>query len=288
MKTIRNRFSKPIFIMMISVFIISFWEPCFAVTQATKQKVYFVAAATSGLGESICEALAKEGHEIILGGRNLEKLGLLKTKLEKKFQGNYLLAYFDYSNIDSIQKVPALLNGKQLDGLVLIPPRSPVTTQAIPTAAEWSQLIELCFIGPNELIRFLVPNMKRESSIVIISGITSVQFIPEYINTNVMRRMWSTEIKNLSYQLAKEFIRVNVVSPGYILTEHNKRKLNERAVKAQKTEAEQLALETATTPLQRFGDPEDVANPVLFLLSEGARQITGVNLVIDGGLNKSY
>jgi len=61
-----------------------------------------------------------------------------------------------------------------------------------------------CFISPLEVVRVLKPRLKPESSVVIISGVASAYYIPAYANSNVLRVMWSAEIKNLAAQLAPQ------------------------------------------------------------------------------------
>lgn len=79
-----------------------------------------------------------------------------------------------------------------------------------------------------------------------------------------------------------------MLSPGLILTNHNIRNIQERAKQAGKTYEEQLASEMAETPLRRFGEPEDVAHALDFLLSTASRHINGANMILDGGLNRAY
>lgn len=80
--------------------------------------------------------------------------------------------------------------------------------------------------------------------------------------------------KSLAIAWAHDGIRVNAVAPGFIVTEQSARS---------RTDPEHVAAVDRRTPMGRWGQPEDIAGPVLFLASEAARFITGTCLAIDGG-----
>ena len=130
--------------------------------------------------------------------------------------------------------------------------------------------------------------MRAPASIVIISGETSKHYMPSYPNTNVIRLMWSGEVKNLCHQLSDDGIRVNAVSPGIILTPHHINKINDRAKLANKNYAEQLAFETKDFPSKRYGAPEDVASIVHYLIDDNSKHINCENIMLNGGANKNY
>ncbi|MBX9702987.1 MAG: SDR family oxidoreductase, partial [Silvanigrellaceae bacterium] len=218
---------------------------------------------------------------------NEGKLNSLKTKLLEKYRGDFRCLLFDYESIDSIHVLAKSIE-EPIDGLVIIPKRPAMPSSEIPSPELWNVTFNQCFIAPLEFIRVLSTQLKAESSLVVISGISSVYFVPAYANSNLLRVMWTAEVKNLSRQLANKHIRVNEISPAVILTEYSIGKIEEKAQLAQRTYEEQLALDAKETPLQRLGKPSDVANLVEFLLSDNSRHINGSNIVLDGGLNCSY
>jgi len=250
-------------------------------------KNILITAATGELGEELCKDLASKGYRLTLTGRNLEKLQRLKNNLEKDYEVKHKILTFDYKKLDSIKELGNKMVGS-IDGLVLIPPRASLPSSSIPTSEQWTEAFADCYTAPLEFVRVLTTKFNPESSIVIISGLTSVHFIPEYQNSNVLKVMWTAEVKNLSLQLSDKKVRVNVVSPGVILTRHNIQKITERGQKENRSYEDQLKLETADTPSQRYGQPEDVAQYITFLLGNDSKHINGTNMVIDGGFNRSY
>jgi 3-oxoacyl-[acyl-carrier protein] reductase len=249
---------------------------------------YFIAAATSGFGDSITHTLATQGHSLMLGGRDERKLRVLKDALEAKHKGHYTIALFDYTDLASIERLGKQLKDETFDGLVVIPARFSLSTSRLLSPDEWLEMFNVGFIAPMELIKALLPALRDESSIVIIDGVTSVCYIPEYKNLNVLRKMWIAQIKNLMHQFSHHKIRVNAVSPGVILTEYHTERVAQRADQAQRTVNEQLLVETQHIPLNRYGQPEDIANAVSFLLSNASAHVNGINMVIDGGLSSAY
>jgi 3-oxoacyl-[acyl-carrier protein] reductase len=272
----------------ICVVLLSCMSLYFGYCQAAYAKrTILIMAATSELGESICDKLAQKGDRLILAGRTSLKLETLKKNLERKYGGTYEILLFNYKDLQSIQDLSSEIKGS-IDGLVLIHSRPPLPTKTIPSPQEWQEAINECFIAPLECIRVLAHKFNPVSSIVVISGLTSVYYMPEYSNTNVLRVMWTAEIKNLVTQLSPQKIRVNGVSPGVILTQRNIQKIQKRAQGEGRSYEIQLALETHETPSHQYGQPEDVAESVVFLLSKESKHVNGINLVLDGGLSRAY
>jgi len=283
-KDVKKKFETIACCLTFFIFIFSTFPVC----SSSPTGRYLIMAATSGLGTAICETLASERNELILAGRDEKKLKNLKSELEKKYSGRYTIALFDYSEFASLQKLKEQLNNTPINGIVVIPPRVKIPTSEVPSSGEWADMVQIGFIAPIEGIKQVIPLLQSESSIVIISGTSSANYLPTYKNVNVLRKMWVAEAKNLVYQLGDRNIRTNVISPGVILTDYHKDKVQDRATKNKKTITEQLDEETRDIPLRRYGQPSDVAQAVAFLLSNKSTYINGINLIIDGGLNKAY
>ncbi|MDP2925919.1 MAG: SDR family oxidoreductase, partial [Nanoarchaeota archaeon] len=112
--------------------------------------------------------------------------------------------------------------------------------------------------------------------IISISSILGLSPSPEKIIYGISK----AAIINLSNSIAKEFgrynIRANTISPGYINTDFVKDY-------AREMDADEYSRLLDSTQIKRVGDPEDVANLIVFLLSKKSNWITGNNIIVDGG-----
>ena len=139
------------------------------------------------------------------------------------------------------------------------------------------------------LVREVLPHMRKVGGGVIINlQSTSVKVpLDNLILSNTIRSGVIGLAKSLSLKLAKDGIRVNNVLPGAIMTDRLRQMTAARAQKLGKTFEEMQRAREAEIPLGRIGDPEDVANMIVFLASDRARYVTGVTVQVDGGLVRS-
>lgn len=193
-KDIISNFSRLIiiFIIFIPDFVLSYNEK--------SSKTILVTSSTGALGSAIAKSLANKGYNLILTGRDDSKLNAIKKSLSGEVKVNIIK--FDYNDIDQIKLAASKIKDKSIDGMVIIPPRANFNTKEIPEQKDWRANFESVFIGPLEFIRLTTSKIKAPGSIVIISGETSKHYMPSYPNTNVLRLMWSGEVKNLCHQYA--------------------------------------------------------------------------------------
>lgn len=247
-----------------------------------------VLAGTSELGQYIVEALCRDGYDVMVAARDEGKFKALELQWKQKYPAravSYLA--MDYTRVEAFDV--SSLEKVSLVGVVVIPPR-PVfnTPKGMKSAEEWESVFELTYVQPLSALQKVSSYLQTDSSIVLFSGVTCRQYSAGYENTNVIRMAWAGEVKNLMYQLADRKIRVNVVSPGLILTPFNQRKISDKASERKLSVDAYLEEATAPLPLKRFGQPEEVADVVAFLISRKSRYVNGVNLIVDGGESLAY
>ena len=155
-------------------------------------------------------------------------------------------------------------------------------------AKEWEKVFRLGFIKPLEALQKVLPYLANNSSVVLFSGETSKQYSTEYESTNIIRLAWVGETKNLMHQLSSKKIRVNTISPGFTLTPFNEGKVSSKAKNLKTSDEDFIKESTKHTPLKRYGEPEEIADVVSFLVSKKLRYINGINLVVDGGASLIY
>jgi 3-oxoacyl-[acyl-carrier protein] reductase len=140
---------------------------------------------------------------------------------------------------------------------------------------DWRDVLETNLSGAFYTCRAVARSMmrRRSGAIVNVSSIVGLHGNPGQANYSASKAGIIGLTKALARELAPRGVRANVVAPGYVDT---------RLTRAISDDMRELML--TNTPLQRFGEPEDVAGAVRFLCSDEASFITGEVLLVDGGL----
>ena len=261
----------------------------FSINDSThaQSNTIMITAATGAFGEAASFSLAAEGYNLIIAGRNQKKLDDLQNRLKAQYkQVSVQSVIIDFSDTKTIENAVKQITHKSIKGIVLIGPRPLLSKNGIPSKDEWARTFAETFIGPMEVIRLFGSMIQNNGNIVIISGNSSKNYLPNYPNTNVMRLAWAGEVKNLVYFFAERKIRVNAISPGPIFTKHHEEKIKEKAESGKITVEEQLAKDTASIPLKAYGKLEDVTNLISFLFSNS--HVNGANILLDGGESTAY
>ena len=238
-----------------------------------KNKTILILGASSGIGQKTAVMLSELGATLVLNGRNLTKLNTTLGTLNGK---NHLVIPADLASESDILD----LNNQcpQLDGIVM----SAGIIKAFPikfigekqALAIW----KTNYIGPVTLIGklFRSKKIKENASLVFMSSISS-QFPHKggalYAGSKAAINAYS---KTIALEYSHKQIRSNVISAAMVKTP-----LFDEAEKA--ISKEYMDKHESYYPLG-FGEPEDIANAIIFLLGEGSRWITGTELVMDGGL----
>jgi NAD(P)-dependent dehydrogenase (short-subunit alcohol dehydrogenase family) len=235
-------------------------------------KTIFVTGASSGIGRAIAIESSKMGANVIITGRNEERLKKTYYLLKGSVHG---LIVADLSVKEDIERLHKEL--PVIDGLVNCAGLTKVAPFSFATRDSFEEVMNVNFFAPIELTRLLVKSKKisKGGSIVFISSITGVycSFVASSIYS-ASKGAINGLVKGVALDLAPKGIRVNSVNPGMIETDI----LSDSAI----TE-DQLKEDMKRYPLGRYGKPEEVANAVIYLLSDAASWTTGSNLLIDGG-----
>ncbi len=253
-----------------------------------KNKNALVCGSTQGIGKATAIMLAKEGANVTLIARNEEKLKVVLSELKTNGtqKHHYLIA--DFSNPDELK---AVLETTNLEFHILINntggPRSGAILDA--TLEQFQQAFTQHLLCNHILAQALVPFMKTQCFGRIINVIsTSVKEpIPGLGVSNTIRNAVGNWAKTLSEEVASHGITVNNVLPGFTETERLSEIIQIKA-KIENTTIEQMtAIMKNYTPAKRFAKPEETASAIVFLASEKASYINGINLPVDGGRTKS-
>ena len=181
-----------------------------------------------------------------------------------------------------------------LDGVVLMPPQDPPTSDPLPSSEKWREILQCSFVGPLALLKAAIGRMRpdpgngKRSKVVIVSGISSAQVMGNYASSNVIRCAWLAEAKTLAFAFGDRGIHVNTLSLGGTLTPWYTASLEKRAASAGISFEQRRAEETSNVPLRKYGTPEEVAGAVEGLLSAFSDHMTGHNVLHDGGFTRAY
>jgi len=248
-----------------------------------------VCGSTAGIGKAAAIALSNEGVNVTLVARNEDKLKEVLSNLNPKGKHNYIVV--DFSNpLELKDKVSAFVSKHHGFHVLVNNTGGPRSGEILNATLEQFETTFTQHLKCNHvLVQTLVPFMKKEGFGRIINVIsTSVKEpIPGLGVSNTIRGAVGNWSKTLSVELGEFGITVNNILPGFTETE----RLNEIVkVKAQKegtTEKVMAEIMKSYAPAKRFAKPEETANAIVFLASEAASYINGVNLPVDGGRTKS-
>jgi len=251
-------------------------------------KVALVAAASQGMGRATALALAREGARVVLCARNQGPLDDAAAAIRAE-TGTELLAF--PADVSSPADIHALVAAATtsfggVDFLVTNAGGPPTGRMEGLTEEQWSQAYELTFQSAVRLVRACVPSMRSRGggSIVSITSISVKQPIEGLLLSNTMRAAVVGLVKTLARELAPDRIRVNAVAPGWIATERLMELMRVRAERENRKIEDILEDGIQEVPLGRFGEPREVADLIVFLLSERGSYLTGNVIQIDGGL----
>jgi 3-oxoacyl-[acyl-carrier protein] reductase len=252
-------------------------------------KKALISASSSGLGLATAIQLAKEGADIVICGRNEDRLNQAVNEIKNQSQSRSQVFSFatELSQLESIEHLIDFA-GEKLGGLDILitnaggPPPGRFDCLQL---SDWHQAFALTLMSCTYLIRTALPLLRqsKNASILTITSISTKQPIPGLILSNVFRPGVVGLTKTLSQELGPENIRVNSILPGWTMTEHAKRLLTSMSQKNKTTFKEEYDKVSQATSLKRLGQPEEFSKAAVFLVSPAASYITGVMLQVDGG-----
>ena len=247
-------------------------------------KTALVTGASRGIGRAIASALAEAGaHVLVHYGRSRQEAESLVACLHSKGGradaiGADLLAPDGATLL--AKQVRSILVGNRLDVLVLNAGITKAARIADYTVEDFDNLFAINVRSPFFLVQQLLPVLVEGSNIIAISSAQArtVAGKPDLENPSTLayastKGAIETLVKNWAAILGPRGIRVNAVAPGVIDTDMSN---------FTKTEAGR-EVTLGMQALKRIGKPEDIADVVAFVASDGARWITGASIPVDGG-----
>ena len=238
-----------------------------------KKKNIIVTGASGGIGNAIIKKLNEAGANILASGTRIEKL----EELKKNFEGIKILR-FDISQSDKIEEFIENATselGGSLDGLVNNAGITQDNLAIRMSLDEWQKVININLTSTFLMSKFAIKKMLKNKSGKIIN-ITSVVGHTGNLgqaNYTASKAGIVAMSKSLAIEYAKKNINVNCISPGFIQT-----------AMTDKIDDKFKEIIISKIPSARLGEPDDIANAVLFLSSDQSNYINGETLHVNGGM----
>ena len=237
-----------------------------------KNKNIIITGASGGIGNSIVEKLNEVGANVLASGTKIEKLEELKNRFNK-----IKISKFDISQSDKIEDFIEDAS-KELGGLDCIINNAGITQDNLAirmSIEEWKKVIEVNLTSTFLMSKFAIKKMlkNRKGKIVNITSVVGHTGNLGQANYTASKAGIVAMSKSLAIEYSKKNININCISPGFIKTAMTD-KLDDKFKEAI----------ISKIPSARLGEPEDIANAVLFLASTQSDYINGETLHVNGGM----
>ena len=238
-----------------------------------KDKNIIVTGASGGIGNSIVKRLNDFGANILASGTKIEKLEELKSKFS-----NIKILKFDISKIEQIEEFvekAATELGGNLDCLINNAGITQDNLAIRMSLDEWKKVIDINLTSTFLLSKFAIKKMLKNKSgkIINITSIVGHTGNLGQANYTASKAGIVAMSKSLAIEYAKKNININCISPGFIKT-----------AMTDKIDEKFKEIIVSKIPSARLGEPEDIANAVLFLASNQSDYINGETLHVNGGM----
>ena len=238
-----------------------------------ENKKIIITGATGGIGNSIVKKLSESGAKILATGTRLEKLEELKSKFK-----NTDILKFDISKGEEIEEFIENATKQLGGGLDCLINNAGITQDNLAIRMnidEWKKVIDINLTSTFLLSKFAIKKMLKNKygKIINITSVVGHTGNLGQANYTASKAGIVAMAKSLAIEYAKKNININCISPGFIKT-----------AMTDKIDHKFKEIIVSKIPSGRLGEPEDIANAVLFLLSNQSNYINGETLHVNGGL----
>ena len=236
-------------------------------------KTLILTGGTSGIGRATCEQAVKYGARVIVVGRDKNRLKSLKSK----FTNNVVTINIDLFDADLKRKLTDFMpDGVKIHAFLHaagISPTMPINRQG---TTNWNEAMQINVYSAIEIAQWLIKNHRSTlKSIVYISSVMAELAEKAKGTYGMSKAALNAIARNQALEYAKYNVRVNTIAPAVVNTPLTKDSLYRKNDVAMKAILDKHPL--------GLGEPYDIANAALFLLSDASRWITGSTLTVDGG-----
>lgn len=250
-------------------------------------KTIIVTGVGSGLGREVACQCVRDGANVVLGARTQSQLEAVAKEADPSGQ-HVAVASTDITDPEACQRIVEAAQRRfgGVDGVVQVAAYELAFGKLEDMDFDaWRTSFETNVIGSLQLLRQVVPAIrKQDGGAVVLIGSQSM-YVPqiEQMGYAASKGALLSSMFYLAKELGKDRIRVNTVVPSWMWGPPVELYLKMQAKQGDETEAEIKAGIEAGIPLGQMAEDGDVANAVVFMLSDRARMITGQTLLVNGG-----
>jgi len=240
--------------------------------------VVVVTGGNSGIGEAIVKNFSEQGAKLVIFGRNEERL----EKVSQSLDGDNIVVQGDVKNLSDIDRLMDETE-KHYGKIDVLVANAGVADKAHVSDIDegfFDEIVDTNFKGLFFTVQKSTGLLNDGASVILISSVACHIGVQHHSVYSSSKAAVSQLAKNFAADLAGNKIRVNAISPGYTDT----------AIfdSRRKAEADFMDKRLRNVPLKRFASPDEIAHAALFLSSKEGAYITGIDLVVDGGMTGVY
>jgi 3-oxoacyl-[acyl-carrier protein] reductase len=255
------------------------------------ERTVLIAGSTAGIGLAIARAFRQEGASVLITGRNRERLAAAKESLlgDVPAAGEGTVESFAGDMADGATVEACVAQARAAWGRLDVVVANVGTGKMRPDwdagPEVWDLALRQNLLGTVTLVRAAAPLIASSGggAVVLVGSIAGIEDMRAPVAYAAAKSALHAFGKGLARQLADRQIRVNVVAPGNIRFPGGRWEEIERA--DPDTTARYIREQV---PMQRFGEPEEIASVVVFLASRAASFMTGACVVVDGGQTRTF
>ena len=237
-----------------------------------QNKTILISGGTSGIGKATCEMAIEYGARVIVIGRNITHLNQLRSRYEHRI----VPVHLDLKEADFHQKLSQAIEKEEVHGFLHAAGISPTMPVNREKRKSWDNAMQINVYAGLEISQLLMKNHRSSlKSIVYVSSVMADLAEKAKGTYSMSKGALNAISRSQALEYSKFNVRVNTISPAVVNTPLT---INSEYRKSE----EGMRYILSKHPLG-LGEPEDIANAALFLLSDVSRWITGSNLKIDGG-----
>lgn len=235
-----------------------------------------VTGGSRGIGKAICLRLADMGYNIIINYTSNDEEAKKTQELIKAKGVDAQLMKFDVSNQTDVDaNIEKWISDNKDHAISVLVNNAGIRKDNLMVFLgpdEWHRVLDITVDGFYNVTRHVVKSMvsKRKGRIVNIVSLSGLKGMPGQTNYSASKGAIIAATKSLAQEVGKRGITVNAVAPGFIKTDMTQ-DINEADYKAM-------------VPMNRFGEPEEVAGVVAFLVGKDSSYVTGQVISVNGGL----